>query len=94
VKVVGVAVGVLAALSAVGAMRVTGLATSATGFGSFGSSSWLALGVLILGALAGLIVFALGVLVSAQGQLVMATLDNAVNSSHFLTDEQRASIMF
>ena len=37
--------------------------------------------------------FVLGVLVSAQGQILRATLDSAVNSSPFLTNDQRASIM-
>lgn len=39
------------------------------------------------------IFFILGVLVSAQGQILKASLDGAVNSSPFLTNEQRAKIM-
>ena len=34
-----------------------------------------------------------GVLVSAQGQILKASLDGAVNSSPFLTDDQRAQTM-
>ncbi|MGH9383727.1 MAG: hypothetical protein ACRD2N_05515 [Vicinamibacterales bacterium] len=34
-----------------------------------------------------------GVLVAAQGQILEATLDNAVASSHFLTDGERADAM-
>jgi hypothetical protein len=37
--------------------------------------------------------FVLGTVVSAQGQLIKATLDGAVNSSPFLTNEQRAEAM-
>jgi hypothetical protein len=37
--------------------------------------------------------FILGSLVSAQGQILKATLDGAVNTSPFLTDEQRAQMM-
>jgi hypothetical protein len=40
-----------------------------------------------------LIFFAVGMVVSAQGQSLKATLDGAVNSSPFLTDEQRAKVM-
>jgi hypothetical protein len=56
----------------------------------------LSLGVLV-GLFTGLAVFAfffvLGTVVSAQGQLIKATLDNAVNSSPFLTNDQRAEAM-
>jgi hypothetical protein len=37
--------------------------------------------------------YLLGVLVSAQGQILKASLDSAVNGSPFLTNEQRAKIM-
>lgn len=40
-----------------------------------------------------LIFFIWGVLVSAQGQILKASLDGAVNSSPFLDNEQRARIM-
>jgi len=40
-----------------------------------------------------LIFFAAGLVVSAQGQNLKATLDSAVNSSPFLTNEQRAKVM-
>lgn len=38
--------------------------------------------------------FVLGVIISAEGQLLLAALDTAVNSSPFLTDDQRAQIVF
>ncbi|HYH85494.1 MAG TPA: hypothetical protein VEX60_08425 [Pyrinomonadaceae bacterium] len=55
----------------------------------------------VIGFFAGLLVggsifaffFVLGVVVSAQGQLIKATLDGAVNSSPFLTNDQRAEAM-
>ncbi|HRH98829.1 MAG TPA: GYF domain-containing protein, partial [Prosthecobacter sp.] len=37
--------------------------------------------------------YALGVLVSAQGQVLKASLDTAVNSSPFLTDQDRIQVM-
>ena len=40
-----------------------------------------------------LIFFAVGLIVSAQGQNLKANLDSAVNSSPFLTNEQRAKVM-
>ena len=40
-----------------------------------------------------LLPWALGVLVSAQGELLKANIDQAVNTSPFLVDEQRAQIM-
>ncbi|MGZ5483341.1 MAG: hypothetical protein ACXWID_15320 [Pyrinomonadaceae bacterium] len=52
----------------------------------------VAIGV-IFGALIGGLFFLLGVLISAQGQLLMAHADSAVHTSPFLTDEERASAM-
>ena len=43
------------------------------------------------GALVGGVFFLLGVLISAQGQLLMAHADSAVHSSPFLSDQQRAA---
>lgn len=43
--------------------------------------------------IAGLIIYVVGVLVSAQGQMLKASLDSAVHSSPFLDDEQRARVM-
>jgi predicted RNA-binding Zn-ribbon protein involved in translation (DUF1610 family) len=44
---------------------------------------------LVIGAM----FFLMGIFVSAQGQILKATLDGAVNSSPFLTNNQRAKIM-
>jgi hypothetical protein len=51
-----------------------------------------ALGVLLAAGF-GAIIFAQGLLVSAQGQILKASLDSAVNSSTFLTNAHRAKIM-
>lgn len=54
-------------------------------------------GAVLSGAVAGgviwLIAWVLGILVSAQGQLLKASIDTAVNNSPFLVDDQRAKIM-
>ena len=47
----------------------------------------------IFGGTVRLVFFIWGVLVSAQGQILKASLDGAVNGSPFLTNEQRATIM-
>jgi hypothetical protein len=41
----------------------------------------------------GLLFFLLAVLIRAQGQILKASLDSAVNSSPFLTNDQRPKIM-
>lgn len=52
---------------------------------------------IVVGAILGIAVgagfYLSGILVSSQGQILKATLDNAVNSSPFLSDEHRASMM-
>ena len=45
------------------------------------------------GALVGGLFFLLGVLISAQGQLLMSHADAAVHTSPFLSDQQRAAAM-
>jgi hypothetical protein len=47
----------------------------------------------IFGALVGGLFFLLGVLISAQGQLLMAHADSAVHTSPFLSDKERAAAM-
>ena len=50
-----------------------------------------------IGILAGLAVaaifFVIGIMIAAQGQLLKASLDTAVNSSPFLADDAKASVM-
>jgi hypothetical protein len=59
-----------------------------------GATSLLPLwaGVVVAG-MTGLFFWLLGVLVSSQGQVILASLDGAVNSSPFLSDDQRADAM-
>jgi hypothetical protein len=65
------------------------------GFG--GASSFFGGASILFGLFLGVIVggggFILGILLSAQGQVLKATLDTAVNSSPFLENIQRAEIM-
>jgi hypothetical protein len=48
---------------------------------------------IVFGCFVGILLYIFGVLVSAQGQVLKATLDGAVNSSPFLIDEDKAEIM-
>ncbi len=48
---------------------------------------------IVFGVFAGALLYICGVMVSAQGQILKASLDGAVNSSPFLTDDERADIM-
>jgi len=48
---------------------------------------------LVSGIIAAATFFLLGVLVAAQGQILKASLDSAVNTSPFLADDQRTKIM-
>jgi len=57
------------------------------------ASSALGIMMIVFGVVAGTLFYLLGVLVSAQGQILKASLDGAVNSSPFLTNQHRAKIM-
>jgi hypothetical protein len=48
---------------------------------------------LVSAALVGGLFFLLGVLISAQGQLLLAQADSAVHTSPFLTDKEKATVM-
>ena len=50
-------------------------------------------GGFVFGLIVAAIVFVIGVIVSAHGQLLKATLDTAVHSSPFLTNDVRATVM-
>ena len=85
------------------------VANSVNGFGQFIKVGGLVLGLVVWAGVAqvagsgaggfvfGLIVaaifFVIGVIVAAQGQLLKATLDTAVHSSPFLTNDARAAVM-
>jgi len=50
-------------------------------------------GSIMLGVVIGIPIYVLGVLVSAQGQILKATLDTAVNSSPLLSADEMQQIM-
>lgn len=62
-------------------------------FASFTLNGELVFAGVISGALVFLGLFVCGVVICAQGQLLLANLDCAVNGSPFLDNSQRASIM-
>jgi hypothetical protein len=80
IKVVGV---VLAGIIVLGSLSAAN--------GLFGSGAVLAGS--FFAAIVGGLFWVCGVIVAAQGQILQATLDNAVASSHFLTDPERADAM-
>jgi hypothetical protein len=80
IKIVGA---VLAGIIALGSLSA--------GNGLFGGGA--VLGGIFLAAIVGGLFSVCGVIVAAQGQILQATLDNAVASSHFLTDPERADAM-
>ena len=81
IKAVGVFVG-----GALGLVSLSALTNQ--GFGEALGAAGLVVAVVI-----GLLVFLLGVLISAQGQILLATLDTAVNSSTFLSTRDKAEAM-
>lgn len=81
IKTIGLVIGALLALSSLVAGSKVG-----------GGVIVALMGVAAAGAVA-TVLFLLGTLASAQGQILKATLDTAVSSSHFLTDQDRARIM-
>jgi len=67
------------------------LVSLSSGDGPLGGAAVVA-GIFIA-AIVGVLFWVSGVVVAAQGQILLATLDNAVASSHFLTDLERADAM-
>jgi hypothetical protein len=59
--------------------------------GGFGEVSGIVL--MLTGVVIGGLGFVLSVLIKSSGQLMKAQFDCAVNGSHFLTDDQRATVM-
>jgi hypothetical protein len=58
-----------------------------------GAKGSLLMGAFIISILVAAVFFILGVVVSAQGQILRAGVDTAVHSSPFLTDEEKATTM-
>lgn len=80
-------------------IKIIGLATGAIVFlvfasagQQFGSGAGAIVGMVFGGIAAG-IGFVLGVLVSAQGQILRATLDTSVSASQFMTNHERTVAM-
>jgi hypothetical protein len=94
VKIIGFILGsLIVAFSA-----LTGLGGLANmGQQNFGGVAGIAGALFVFGAvygfLIGFVFFVLGTLLSAQGQLLLATLDGTVASSPFLDDEEKLRIM-
>jgi hypothetical protein len=51
------------------------------------------LSAIVLAGLVGIVCYALGTVVAAQGQILRAALDSAVNTSPFLSNDSRATMM-
>jgi hypothetical protein len=79
IKVLGIALAV--------ALALAGLAIASKLGPAFGFAG------LILGAVMGMPIYVLGVIVAAQGQILKATLDTAVNSSPLLSKDEIREIM-
>jgi len=84
IKATGIIIGCLLVL--------IGLMVASSG-GPRNPLSVLGIAGIVLGSIAGALFFMIGVLVSAQGQILKASLDSAVNTSPFLKKEHRAKIM-
>ena len=81
IKIIG---GILAAVILIGSL------SSASGpFGGAG----IILGGIFVAAVVGILFWVCGVIVAAQGQILRATLDNAVAHSPFLNDRERLDAM-
>ena len=81
IKIIGVVIGALLALGSFITATKGGMATA------------LGLVGIAIAATIGTVLYLLGTLASAQGQILKATLDTAVNSSQFLQAPDRAQVM-
>jgi hypothetical protein len=79
---------------------VFGIAVCVGGFllaSQFSGIAGLMLASIVLavafGGFGGILLYLLGVLIAAQGQTLLASLDEAVHTSPFLTNDQRADVM-
>jgi len=92
IKVVGAILGAIVGFISL----LVGGAMSQLG-GMSGRNDGVAFIALVVGALYGGIVFLIfyvvGVIVSAQGQILKASLDNSVHSSPFVNNDEKARIM-
>jgi hypothetical protein len=72
---------------------VVGGLVALVGLAAGSQSTQFAIGGVILGVILAFPFYVFGVLVSAQGQILKATLDTAVNSSQLLTKDEMRQIM-
>jgi len=72
---------------------VVGGLVALVGLAAGSQSTQFAIGGIILGVILAFPFYVLGVLVSAQGQILKATLDTAVNSSPLLTKDEMRQMM-
>jgi uncharacterized membrane protein len=84
IKVIGIIIAVLLVLIGFTVARDGGPRNPVSYLGIVGG---------VFGIFTGALFYIIGVLVSAQGQILKASLDSAVNGSPFLTNEHRAKIM-
>lgn len=84
IKTIGIVIG--------GLLALVGFIVANNG-GPGNPMSILGIAGIVVGIIAGAWFYIIGVLVSAQGQILKASLDSAVNNSPFLTNEHRATIM-
>lgn len=75
------------------ALVTLGLSSQTRGIGYGGSEVFVMLMGLFWAVVVGFLFYLLGVVISAQGQILKASLDSAVNSSPFLGNEEKAKVM-
>jgi hypothetical protein len=90
--VIGTAIKFLGFLLAILILAATWLGAGLMSMNGYDSQAVLVIGTLFILIIVTLFYVA-GVIVCAQGQTLKASLDDAVHSSPFLTDEQRAKVM-
>lgn len=86
--------GVGVTIKTIGLLTGALLALASLAVGSKGgvSVAFALMGIAVAATIA-TVIYLLGTLASAQGQILKAGLDTAVNSSHFLTNQDRARVM-
>jgi hypothetical protein len=91
IKTVGIVLGILIFFAAFSLGSFAGVSSR----GSESGGEFMV--ILFIGAInafiVGFIFYVVGIIVSAQGQILRASLDSAVNSSPFLTNERKSQIM-
>ena len=92
-RVAGAIVGVGGLVKTLGVVAAAVTVVIGLGAASTLNSSVPLVAALPVALVTWLLLWALGVLVAAQGELLKANVDGAVNTSPFLLDDQRAEVM-